>query len=113
MTDNVKTLFSFIEDETVREKLVRSETRIRASFDELFSGYKVRAEDILNDVVHVDNYSGIIRVEDINFYSFCEHHFAPFFGTAAVLYEPNNIITGLGKIVRLVREVHSRRLQIQ
>jgi GTP cyclohydrolase I len=113
MTDNLKTLFSFINDETVRNKLLQSEKRIRRSFDELFSGYKLKAEDVLNDVVRVDNYSGIVRVDEINFYSFCEHHFAPFFGTAAVLYEPQSIITGLGKIVRLVREVHSRRLQIQ
>jgi GTP cyclohydrolase I len=37
----------------------------------------------------------------------------PFFGTADVCYQPNKIITGLGKIVRLVRDVHARRLQIQ
>ena len=113
MTNNLHTLFSFIEDETVRNTLLHSERRIRAAFGELFSGYRLSAEDILNDVVHVEEYSGIVRVEDINFYSYCEHHFAPFFGTATVLYEPENIITGLGKIVRLVRDVHSRRLQIQ
>jgi GTP cyclohydrolase I len=52
-------------------------------------------------------------VQDISFYSYCGHHFAPFFGTAKVTYKPKKIITGLGKIVRLVREVHAKRLQIQ
>lgn len=113
MSDNLKDWFSFISDERVRDKLRASEDRIRRAFDELFSGYALRAEDVLNDVVSVTDYTGVVRVDNINFYSFCEHHFAPFFGTASVTYEPHEIITGLGKLVRLVRDVHGRRLQIQ
>lgn len=109
----MKTLFSFLENEIVREKLIKNEDRIRRSFDELFSGYALTAEDVLNDIARVENYTGIVEVKDINFYSFCEHHFAPFFGKADVYYQPNKIITGLGKIIRLVRDVHARRLQIQ
>ena len=113
MEDNLKELFSFISNEEVRKKLHQSEHRIRKSYDELFSGYSIKAEDILNDVVQVENYTGIVEVKKINFYTFCEHHFAPFFGTANVYYQPDKIITGLGKIVRLVKDVHARRLQIQ
>jgi GTP cyclohydrolase I len=113
MSDNLQELFSFISDTGVRAKLQLSEDRIRRAFNELFSGYKLRAEDVLNEVVKVPEYSGVVTVEKINFYSFCEHHFAPFFGTASVSYEPKEIITGLGKIVRLVHDVHARRLQIQ
>jgi GTP cyclohydrolase IA len=97
----------------IAERLVASRERIDRAFTELFSGYDLSAEDILNDVVHVENYSGVVTVGDISFYSYCEHHFAPFFGTASVTYQPGTIITGLGKIVRLVRDVHARRLQIQ
>lgn len=111
--DNLRDLISFISNPEVRAKLLESESRIRRSFDELFSGYGKKAEDVLNDVVHVENYKGIIEVKKINFYTFCEHHFAPFFGTATIYYQPNTIITGLGKIVRLVKDVHARRLQIQ
>jgi GTP cyclohydrolase I len=106
-------LFGFVEDESARRKLKSSEERIRKSFRELFSGYGLSAEGVLNEVVHVSGYTGFICVHDINFYSFCEHHFLPFFGTASVTYEPRRIITGLGKIIRLVRDVHGRRLQIQ
>ena len=113
MEDNLKQLFSFINNEEVRRKLQLSEHRIRKSYDEMFSGYSLKAEDVLNDVVHVSNYTGIVEMKNINFYTMCEHHFAPFFGTANVYYEPNEIITGLGKIVRLVHDVHARRLQIQ
>jgi len=106
-------VLNIISDEIVYNKIKESEPRIKRAFDELFSGYKLRGKDVLNDVVHVENYNGIVCVKDISFYSYCEHHFAPFFGTADVYYEPNKIITGLGKIIRLVRDVHGRRLQIQ
>lgn len=111
--NNLHTLFSFLENKVVRDKLKISESRIIKAFNEQFSGYSLRAEDILNDVVRVKDYNGIVEVKNISFYSYCEHHFAPFFGTSNVYYQPNEIITGLGKIVRLVRDVHGRRLQIQ
>jgi GTP cyclohydrolase IA len=113
MIETPDTLFPFIRSEEARAHLVGSKDRITRAFDELFSGYKLTADDVLNEVVRVENYTGLVTVERINFYSYCEHHFAPFFGTAAVTYEPGEIITGLGKIVRLVRDVHARRLQIQ
>lgn len=111
--DNLTTLFSFINNESVREKLSGSEKRIRKSFDELFSGYSLKGEDVLNDVIHVKDYDGIVQMKNIHFYSMCEHHFAPFFGTCDIYYQPKKIITGLGKLVRLVKDVHGRRLQIQ
>lgn len=111
--DNLKTLFSFIENETVREKIQASEHRIRKSYNVLFSGYALKADDILNDVVHVKDYNGIVEMKNIQYYSMCEHHFAPFFGSCDIYYHPNEIITGLGKLVRLVKDIHGRRLQIQ
>jgi GTP cyclohydrolase I len=113
MKDNLTILTGFIENKMVREKLALSEERIRRSFDELFSGYGLSAETILNDVVQVENYQGIIQVKNIQFYSMCEHHFAPFFGHVDIYYQPDKVITGLGKLVRLGKDVHARRLQIQ
>lgn len=111
--NNLDSLFSFIEDETIRTRLNQSEHRIRKSFNELFSGYSISAEDVLNDVIHVEDFNGIVEMRKIQFYSMCEHHFAPFFGSIDIFYQPNEIITGLGKLVRLAKDVHGRRLQIQ
>lgn len=48
----------------------------------------------------------------IPFYSLCEHHLVPFFGTACVAYLPKDRIVGLSKLARLV-DKFSRRLQNQ
>lgn len=83
-TNNLETLFGFISNEEVRKQLQKSEDRIRRAFDELFGGYALRAEDVLNEVERLDNYTGFVTIENITFYSFCGHHFSPFFGTASI-----------------------------
>jgi len=105
--------FGFISNKEVRRKLALSRDRIGRAYDELLSGYQLKAADVLNDVVQVEQYQGLVSLKDVTFYTFCEHHFLPFFGTADITYLPGKTITGIGKIVRLVREVHARRLQIQ
>jgi len=49
---------------------------------------------------------------NIPFYSLCEHHIAPFFGTADVAYIPNGKIVGLSKLARTV-DLYANRLQNQ
>jgi len=51
-------------------------------------------------------------VRDIEFYSICEHHLVPFFGTCSVAYVPDRRVVGLSKIARVV-EAFARRLQMQ
>jgi GTP cyclohydrolase I len=113
LSGSVLGMFDFPNSEIVATKLQASRDRINRSFSELFSGYGKRAEDVLNETTRVENYSGIVTMRDIHFYTFCEHHFLPFFGIADVAYQPKSIITGLGKLIRLVNDVHARRLQIQ
>jgi len=48
----------------------------------------------------------------IPFYSLCEHHIAPFFGTAAVAYIPDGKVVGLSKLARVV-DLYANRLQNQ
>lgn len=114
MTDKeLLDIFDFPNGNIVADRLFASRHRIKKAYGELFSGYGKQAEDVLNETIRVEAYTGLVIMRKISFYTFCEHHFLPFFGTADIAYEPNEIITGLGKLVRLVRDVHARRLQIQ
>ena len=54
----------------------------------------------------------LVTVLEIPFFTFCEHHIAPFFGVAHVGYIPNKKIVGPSKIPRLVEQL-SKRLNIQ
>lgn len=106
-------VFGFIENETAREKLKKSEDKIRLSYSELFRGYNLKAEDVLDSVDKVENYNGLVIMKDIQFYSMCEHHLVPFFGTVDIYYKPSELIAGLGRLVKLAKDVHGSRLQFQ
>ena len=53
-----------------------------------------------------------IILDDIPFYSLCEHHFVPFFGHAKIEYRPLRWIAGLGGFVRIV-DHFSKQPQLQ
>jgi GTP cyclohydrolase I len=46
----------------------------------------------------------MVVVKDIEFYTFCNHHIIPFFGVAHVAYVPDQLLVGLSKFARVVRE---------
>src|SRR5688500_6244833 len=78
----------------------------------LTSGYGADIDAILNNALFTVDYSEMVIVKDIDFYSLCEHHLLPFFGKCHVAYIPRQQVIGLSKIPRLV-DVYARRLQIQ
>jgi len=78
----------------------------------LTSGYHADIDQVLNNALFSVDYSEMVIVRDIDFYSLCEHHLLPFFGKCHIAYLPHKKVIGLSKILRLV-DVFSRRLQIQ
>jgi GTP cyclohydrolase I len=95
-----------------REGLLKTPERVERALRFLTSGYAVDPKSVINGAMFTEDYSEMIVLKDIDFYSLCEHHILPFFGRAHVAYIPRGRIVGLSKIARLV-EVYARRLQVQ
>ena len=95
-----------------REGLKKTPERMAQALKEITTGYTTGVDKILNNAFFNVDYKEMVIVKDISFYSLCEHHMLPFFGTAHVAYIPNGKIIGLSKIPRLV-EAFSKRMQLQ
>jgi len=99
-------------EDPTREGLTRTPRRVEQALRFLTGGYGADIDEVLNDALFTVDYSEMVIVRDIDFYSLCEHHLLPFFGKCHVAYIPRTQVIGLSKIPRVV-DVFARRLQIQ
>lgn len=110
--DAVVRLLEYMGEDPTREGLLETPKRVIKSYNELFSGYGKKPEDVLK-VFENEHYNQIVLSRDIQVFSMCEHHMLPFVGKAHVAYIPNGKdVIGLSKLSRLV-DLYARRLQIQ
>ena len=109
--EGVRLILSGIGEDINREGLLETPDRIARMYEELAGGYTDSAATHLQKRFHVDN-NDMVLEKDIHFYSFCEHHMLPFYGTAAIAYIPNGEVVGLSKMARTV-EVFAKRFQLQ
>ena len=96
LADHYKEILTLLGEDTDREGLQKTPMRVAKATDALFK----------------EDYSQMVIVKDIDFFSLCEHHMLPFYGKAHVAYIPNGYITGLSKIARVV-DIFAHRLQVQ
>ncbi len=108
----VRDILVEIGEDPDRQGLVGTPGRVHRMYAELTAGYHVDPKRLINGAIFDVDYSEMVVVKDIPFYSLCEHHLLPFFGTAAVAYIPKGRVIGLSKIPRIV-EMYARRLQVQ
>lgn len=112
LSKNYKDILSLLGEDASREGLLDTPSRVAKAMLYLTKGYHENPKAILNKALFKEDYSQMVIVKDIDFYSLCEHHMLPFWGKAHVAYIPNGYITGLSKVARVV-DVYARRLQVQ
>jgi GTP cyclohydrolase I len=112
MQDLIRQLLAELGENPDREGLADTPRRVERSLRFLTGGYGADIDALINGALFSVDYSEMVIVKDIDFYSLCEHHLLPFFGKCHVAYLPQGRVIGLSKIPRLV-DVFSRRLQVQ
>jgi len=106
-------LLEALELNTKDDGLRETPARYAKALAEYTVGYGVDPQSLLKTFEGV-GYDQLVSVRRIQFYSLCEHHMAPFFGTATIGYIPGEEgrVVGLSKLARLL-ECFARRLQVQ
>lgn len=110
----VRTLLLWAGDNPDREGLLDTPERVVKSYKELFAGYSQDPAEVLGRTFEeIAGYEDMILIENIPFFSHCEHHMVPIIGKAHVAYLPDGEkVVGLSKIARVV-DMYAHRLQTQ
>ncbi len=95
-----------------RAGLLDTPNRAAKAFDYLTRGYHQDLQTVCNDAIFPTDNDELVLIQNIEFYSLCEHHLLPFYGVVHVGYLPDGNVLGLSKVARIV-DMYARRLQIQ
>ena len=111
--EGVKLILEGVGEDVGREGIKKTPERVAKMYEEIFSGTDVDPADLFKTTFD-EGHTEMVLVKDIPFYSMCEHHLMPFFGTAHVAYIPSKDgrICGISKLARLV-DVYAKRPQVQ
>lgn len=108
----VRQILTAIGEDPDRQGLKNTPKRVAKMYGEIFSGVGVDPEVSIK-LYHLENQDEMILMKDIPFYSMCEHHLIPFWGTVSIAYIPsNNQVTGFSNLVKVV-ENFAQRPQVQ
>jgi GTP cyclohydrolase I len=107
----MREIITAIGDDPDRPDLVATPQRIARMYQELFAGVNFDPRRILSESLE-ESHDEMVIIKDIPFYSLCEHHFLPFYGSAHVGYIPNGRLVGISKIARAL-DILAKRPQVQ
>ncbi len=109
----VTVIIKAIGEDPKREGMLETPRRVAEMYSELFMGLNLDPKEELK-VGYELGHREMVIVRDIPFYSMCEHHLLPFYGSVDVGYLPDlsGRVVGISKLARVV-EIVARRPQIQ
>lgn len=107
----VRDLLTAIGEDPDREGLLETPKRVAQMYVELGGGSQEEAVGVLG-MQFEEHHQEMVILRDLPFYSMCEHHLLPFFGTAHVGYLPRGRVVGISKLARAV-DILARRPQVQ
>lgn len=105
-------IIRLIGEDVEREGLKDTPMRAAKALYYITRGYRQNIDAVIHGAMFESPGDGMVIVRDIEFYSLCEHHILPFFGTVSIGYLPGKKIVGLSKVARIV-DMFARRLQVQ
>jgi len=111
--DNIRRILQWIGEDPNREGLIETPARVSKAWKHWCQGYHQDPVAVLKTFEDgAEGTDEMVVVRNIELYSHCEHHMAPFFGVAHVAYIPDKKIVGLSKLAR-VTDIFAQRLQVQ
>lgn len=112
LASHIKAIIELLGEDPSREGLLKTPQRAAKALIDNTSGYSTNPSILIQQALFSHEGDQVVIVKDIEFYSLCEHHILPFFGTVSIGYLPDGEIVGLSKLARVV-ESQARRLQVQ
>jgi len=105
----VRSILEALGEDPTREGLLDTPARVARMYQEVFAGRNEDAAAHLETQFTSDAHEDVVIVKDISFFSMCEHHLLPFFGTVHVAYLPDGgRLAGLSKVARVTRTIAAR-----
>lgn len=112
IADLTRQLLIELGEDPDREGLKKTPGRVARSLTFLTRGYRQTRKAVINGALFKSGTNHMVIVKEIEFYSLCEHHLLPFYGTCAIGYISQGKVLGVSKLARIV-DMYARRLQIQ
>lgn len=107
-----KSVLKEVGEDLSRPGLKGTPERAAKAMEFLTKGYHESLEEITNGAIFPCQNNDLVTVQNIEFYSLCEHHLLPFMGKCHIGYYPSGKVLGLSKLARIV-DMFARRFQIQ
>lgn len=111
-TDDLLCAFGFDLNSKHNKELNITTERVGRMWKEILQGYTSSLDDRIKMFPNDEKFDQMVIQSGIDYFSMCEHHLLPFFGTITIGYIPSNSLIGISKLARVAKH-YACRLQLQ